>query len=50
MGKVIEVNGPLVTIQQPNIRNGEQVRIGKLGLVGEVISLHKHQADRKSVV
>jgi V/A-type H+-transporting ATPase subunit A len=44
MGKVIEVNGPLVTIQQPNIRNGEQVRIGKLGLVGEVISLHKHQA------
>lgn len=44
MGKVIEVNGPLVTIQQPNIRNGEQVRIGKLGLIGEVISLREQDA------
>jgi V/A-type H+-transporting ATPase subunit A len=44
MGKVIEVNGPLVTIQQDNIRNGEQVRIGKLGLVGEVISLFQDRA------
>jgi len=44
MGKVIEVNGPLVTIQQDNIRNGEQVRIGELGLIGEVISLHSQQA------
>ena len=44
MGKVIEVNGPLVTIQQENVRNGEQVRIGKLGLVGEVISLFEDRA------
>ena len=44
MGKVIEINGPLVTIEQPNIRNGEQVRIGTLGLIGEVISLHKNSA------
>lgn len=44
MGKVIEVNGPLVTIEQPNIRNGEQVRIGRLGLVGEVISLRERDA------
>ena len=44
MGKVIEVNGPLVTIQQDNVRNGEQVRIGKLGLVGEVISLFEDRA------
>ena len=44
MGKVIEVNGPLVTIQLDNIRNGEQVRIGELGLIGEVISLHSQQA------
>lgn len=44
MGKVIEVNGPLVTIQQAGIRNGEQVRIGKLGLIGEVISLREQDA------
>ena len=44
MGKVIEVNGPLVTIEQDNIRNGEQVRIGTLGLVGEVISLSENTA------
>ena len=44
MGKVIEVNGPLVTIQQENIRNGEQVRIGEMGLVGEVISLREQDA------
>lgn len=44
MGKVIEVNGPLVTIQLDNIRNGEQVRIGELGLIGEVISLHSQRA------
>ena len=44
MGKIIEVNGPLVTIQLENVRNGEQVRIGKLGLVGEVISLFEDRA------
>ncbi len=44
MGKVLEVNGPLVTIHQPGIRNGEQVRIGILGLIGEVISLQRESA------
>ena len=44
MGSIVEINGPLVTIRQDNIRNGEQVRLGKLGLVGEVISLHKDTA------
>jgi len=44
MGKVIEINGPLVTIEQDNIRNGEQVRIGKLGLIGEVINLRTTDA------
>ncbi len=44
MGRVIEVNGPLVTIQQPNIHNGEQVRIGKMGLIGEVINLREQDA------
>ncbi len=44
MGKVLEVNGPLVTIEQSHIRNGEQVRIGRLGLIGEVISLRQSDA------
>jgi len=44
MGKVVEVNGPLVTIVEDNIRNGEQVKIGRLGLVGEVISLREKDA------
>ncbi len=44
IGKIIEVNGPIVTIQFPGIRNGEQVRVGKLGLMGEVISLEEEQA------
>ncbi|NBC49934.1 MAG: V-type ATP synthase subunit A [Gammaproteobacteria bacterium] len=45
-GFVREINGPIVTIDLPGIRSGEQVRIGELGLVGEVISL----AGREAVV
>ncbi len=44
MGEVIEVNGPIVSIRHPGIRNGEQVKIGKLGLLGEVIHLREDQA------
>ncbi len=44
MGEVVEVNGPIVTIRQPGIRNGEQVKIGELGLVGEVIHLREKDA------
>lgn len=44
MGEVIEVNGPIVTIRQPGVTNGEQVKIGKLGLVGEVIHLRAEDA------
>jgi V/A-type H+-transporting ATPase subunit A len=36
-GEIIEINGPIVTVRLPGVLNGEQVRIGKLGLVGEVI-------------
>jgi V/A-type H+-transporting ATPase subunit A len=46
MGKIIEINGPIVTVQLPGVLNGEQVRIGKLGLVGEVIG---RDADRAVV-
>jgi len=44
MGEVTAINGPIVTIEQPGIRNGEQVKIGELGLVGEVIHLRRHDA------
>ena len=38
-GTILEINGPIVTIQLPGVHNGEQVRIGSLGLYGEVIAL-----------
>ena len=38
-GVIRDINGPIVTIELPGARSGEQVRIGELGLVGEVISL-----------
>ena len=44
MGKVVEINGPIVTIRQPGVRNGEQVRIGRLGLIGEVIHIRHDDA------
>ena len=31
-GKIIRNNGPIVTVQLPGVRNGEQVRVGQLGL------------------
>ncbi|HEX9626694.1 MAG TPA: V-type ATP synthase subunit A [Acidiferrobacterales bacterium] len=43
-GSVVEINGPIVTVRLPNVRNGEQVRIGKLGLMGEVIGRDGDQA------
>jgi V/A-type H+-transporting ATPase subunit A len=44
LGSVRDINGPIVTIDLPGIRSGEQVRIGDIGLVGEVISLYGGQA------
>jgi V/A-type H+-transporting ATPase subunit A len=38
-GEIIAINGPIVTIQLSGVRNGEQVRVGKLNLMGEVIRL-----------
>jgi V/A-type H+-transporting ATPase subunit A len=37
VGKVLEINGPLVRLDLPGVVLGEQVRVGALGLVGEVI-------------
>jgi len=43
-GEVIAINGPIVTIQLPGVRNGEQVRVGQLALMGEVIRLEGEKA------
>lgn len=43
-GEILSINGPIVTIRLQGVRNGEQVRVGKLGLMGEVISLSGEQA------
>lgn len=43
-GEIIEINGPLITVHLAGVCNGEQVRVGQLGLMGEVIRLHREQA------
>ncbi|MGQ9687018.1 MAG: V-type ATP synthase subunit A [Thiobacillaceae bacterium] len=37
MGKILEINGPIVRLELPQTVIGEQVRVGALRLVGEVI-------------
>jgi V/A-type H+-transporting ATPase subunit A len=37
MGKILEINGPLVKLELPQTLIGEQVRVGRMGLIGEVI-------------
>mgnify|MGYP000871599532 FL=1 len=37
MGKILEINGPLVRLELPEAVIGEQVRVGAIGLIGEVI-------------
>jgi V/A-type H+/Na+-transporting ATPase subunit A len=39
IGAIRDINGPIVTVDLPGARSGEQVKIGELGLFGEVISL-----------
>lgn len=43
-GKLIEINGPLVIVDLPQVCVGEQVKLGKLGLIGEVIGRDDTQA------
>ena len=43
-GTIREINGPILSIRLPGVHNGEQVRIGKLGLFGEVIALQGESA------
>jgi V/A-type H+-transporting ATPase subunit A len=43
-GIIKEINGPIVTVRLPGIRNGEQVAVGEIGVIGEVIALHGEDA------
>jgi len=43
-GEIIEINGPIVKVHLPGVKNSEQVRVGHIGLVGEVISLDGEEA------
>ncbi len=42
--QVLQVNGPLVLAHLPGVPNGEQVRVGQMGLMGEVIALEGKNA------
>ena len=44
MGKILEINGPIVTAHMPGIANGTQVRVGKASLMGEIIGLQEENA------
>jgi V/A-type H+-transporting ATPase subunit A len=35
--EIVEINGPIAIIRLPSVLTGEQVRVGRLNLVGEVI-------------
>ncbi len=43
-GKVLTLNGPIVNAELPGIATGEQVLIGELEVVGEVIARQQDQA------
>ncbi len=44
MAEILHINGPIVTVRLPDARNGDQVRVGKLRLMGEIIGLEGDQA------
>ncbi|MGB1110152.1 MAG: V-type ATP synthase subunit A, partial [Gammaproteobacteria bacterium] len=48
VGHVERINGPIVQVHLPGALNGEQVTIGEMGIVGEVISLQGQQATVQS--
>lgn len=43
-GRIREINGPILRVHLPGGRNGEQVRIGSLDIVGEIIALEGEDA------
>ncbi|MCP5142499.1 MAG: V-type ATP synthase subunit A [Chromatiales bacterium] len=44
MSEILEINGPILRVKLPGARNGEQVRIGSIGLIGEIIGLEGDDA------
>jgi V/A-type H+-transporting ATPase subunit A len=45
-GTILDIQGPIVIAELPNARTGEQVKLGKLGLMGEVIA----REDARAIV
>ena len=43
-GEILDVNGPILTLRLPRVLIGEQVRVGRLGLTGEVIGRDEDRA------
>ena len=43
-GEILAINGPIVVAHLPGAYNGEQVRVGHLNLMGEIIRLEGEQA------
>ena len=43
-GYIREINGPILRVHLPGGRNGEQIRIGSLNIVGEIIALEEEDA------
>jgi len=43
-GYIREINGPILRVHLPGGRNGEQIRIGSLNIVGEIIALEDDDA------
>ena len=44
MNKVIDINGPIVRVEVETARIGEQVEVGELKLIGEIIVLEGNEA------
>lgn len=43
-GRILDIQGPIVIAELPKARTGEQVRLGALGLMGEVIAREQERA------
>jgi V/A-type H+-transporting ATPase subunit A len=48
-GRILDIQGPIVTARLPGARIGEQVKLGALGLMGEVIALEARDGGRAQV-
>ena len=48
MSHIIDINGPIVRVKLPGAKNGEQVQVGALQLVGEIIALEGDDAIAKN--